>query len=512
MEEIDVQSYLKKGFVFSVVLLAVFASFVFSPIFVWALFVAAIISVLLIGRPAVLVVFYWVYNAAIMTMLQRYTPSGSFVGMAGEFLLLLASVCYAFSYAIRRGSVEYKDVGIFSRWVVALYGLLGLSVIIHGFEPMNMFLSLTSYYLFPMVFFAALNFINPNVHILRKTLRIAMGLLFLCAVLNFAGFLGLLPWAQNRILVDRAMGTFDSQGVMGFYSIGMMFLCLSMVIHSGDKKTKYSWIIGLGIAGVTFFLTFSFHMYVYVFALYILLITLFKEQRKVKLEILVFSFIVFMIAIFIAPSILRVKREAFNADVLGMVDRSTLEVRLRRFSNTPKISLYEWLVVKNMREEPVEWLFGNGPGQGTGKIGEKFLTPAALKYLGAYFFSPRYRREMAGLSTLSSPRVGILAVWSDIGFVGVIIYFGVYFSAIIHLLINVRRRKYKNEVQLAMAETCILLLGLLVMANLLMSDLFHRHELVGGVWILVALVWVPLDKLDDHSTLDESSTKYSVRS
>lgn len=498
-----------KGLVLiGLVLLPIMGSFILSPLIVWTLFAGGLVAFMLMGKPSLLIVLYWVWNAVLQHATRRFVPDGSFLKLIGEILLLLAVFCFLFTYSIRRG--DTKETNGYLKWTYALYAVIFISILFNGLAPKNLIYSFTSYYLFPLVFLATAFFMKPTAVTMKWIIKLSMGLLFLCVPLNIGGFLGIVPWARDKLLVDRAMGTFNTQGVMGFYSIGTLFMCLGMMVHAQNSKSKRRWTVGAIVSLLTFVMTFNIHMYVYLIVLYIGFVFLFKEGRVLKLSLAGVCAVSLFVGILVAPSIMGIDQDEFSSEVLSQFDPQYIQYRIDRFFDSPKMELFHRVVIDNASWRPMEWLLGNGPGQGTGRVGVRFLSSPALEYLGEFYFSVSSTQELAGRSVMSSPHIGILSIWTDIGAIGFLVYIVLHIFAALHLLRNVWLGKYSNRTQLVIAESCVLWLALLVMASMVMSDLFYRHELLGGIWIVTALVWTPIGEDADAGLVETDIETHMV--
>jgi hypothetical protein len=431
---------------------------------------------------------YWFWMTVVASILQIYTP-GSVFGLVPEAMLGAVGGLVILSLAMRR-PIDSSFIGILKLygWLI---GVVIISLVINGSRIQNIAMSFTEYYGFLLVFFAAAIFLKASEKRLRFIVKIAMIHLYFCIVLNILGFLGLNPIVANRVIFDKAIGTFPTQGSMGFFSIAMLFLCLGMVVHLKDSRKRMQWMIGAGISFFSFFITFNFHAYLYLVLLYIMFVVLYPAGRRLKIGFALFAIVLFLLSALIAPSLMGLGQQDFQSDVMGQLDADYVQERMDKVWESPKMEVFQKMIIHNFRDSPVEWWIGNGPGMGMGTVGVKFVTPVAWEYLQEFYFTYSGVAAMKQKSALQSPHNGIYAIWSDIGAIGFVVYVWVYLYAALHLLRNIRQKKYTNAYQQVLAESCILWIALFIGANF-MSDMFYRHELMGGLWIFTALVWNPI--------------------
>ncbi|MDF7807634.1 hypothetical protein P4E94_09310 [Pontiellaceae bacterium B12219] len=492
----------RNALLFGIVGACLFAGFFFNPLMIWGLFICIITTVIFIGHPPQLLFMYWFWMSVVASILQVYTP-GSVFGLVPEAMLAAVSGLAIFSFAMRR-SVDPSVKGLLKVYGWLLF-VIFISFALNGSKIKNIAMAFTEYYAFLLVFLAASIFLTPSEKRLRFIVKVAIAHLYFCIVLNILGFMGLNPLVANRIIFDKAIGTFPSQGSMGFYSIAMLFLSLGMVVHLEKGKQRILWVIVASLSFFSFFITFNFHAYIYLIVLYFMFTVLYPRERALKVGLGFLAVFLFILSTLIAPSLMGLGRDEFGHDIMGQVtDTTYLRERIDRVMDSPKVEVFQKMIIHNFQDSPVEWWIGNGPGMGIGSVGVKYVTPTAWEYLAEYYFTYTGAESMGQKSALQTPHNGLYAIWSDIGAVGFFVYIGIYVYAAIHILRNIRTHKYTNNYQLVLAESCVLWIALLVATNF-MSDTFNRHELLGGLWIFTALVWNPIKevRIEPESALSE---------
>lgn len=491
-QQVNQVAFSRNLVVIGLVLGCIIIGFFVNPLIVWGMFATVITAIIFLGHPPQLLFMYWFWMTVVASLLQIFTPSSVF-GLVPEAMLAAVGGLAVLAFCLRTPPLKPEFSSIVKVYLILL-GVIASSILLNGLHPKNLVMSFTEYYGFFLVFLATAIYVNPMEKLMRFMVKVAMIHLILCVILNILGFLGLNPIVANRIIFDKAIGTFSSQGAMGFYSIAIMFLSLNMVVHLEKGRERSLWLFGLGLSFFSFFITFSFHAYVYVVALYVLSMILFRTGRSLKVGIAVLALVFFLLSSLIAPALMGLGRDEFDQSIMGqLTDTQYVRDRIEMIQDSPKMEVFRKMLIYNFMDSPKEWWIGNGPGMGMGTVGVKYVSPKAWEYLQEYYYTYTGASSMSRRSALQSPHNGLYALWSDIGFIGTVAYIGIYVFAALHLLNNLRKNLYTNPHQQVLAETCVLWLAFLVSTNF-MSDTFYRHELLGGLWIFTALVWRPFEE------------------
>lgn len=464
-------------------------SFFSNPFLVWGGFIILVTGIIFLGHPKQLLFMYWFWMTVVASILQMYTPK-SVLGIIPETIFAVVGGTAVLALAMRR-SVDASYFGILKMYGVLL-GVIAFSLLFNGSGVKNVAMSFTEYYGFLLVFLATAIFVQPTEKLLRFMVKVAMIHLFLCVILNILGFLGLNPLVAHRVIFDKAIGTFPTQGSMGFYSLALLFLSLGMIVHLNAGRQRMLWMIAATVSFFSFFITFNFHAYVYLLVMYLMFTFLYPKGRMLKVGLGLLVVVFLMLSLIIAPTVMGVDKSEFRYDIMGQItDTRYVRDRIEMLQDSPKMEVFQKMLIYNFNDSPLEWWVGNGPGMGMGTVGVKFRTPTALEYLLPYYATASGVSARGSRTALQTPHNGLYAIWSDIGAIGFVAYVSIYIYAAVHLLQNIRRHRYTNAYQLVLAESCVLWMALLVGTNF-MSDTFYRHELLGGLWIFTALVWKPL--------------------
>ena len=149
-------------------------------------------------------------------------------------------------------------------------------------------------------------------------------------------------------------------------------------------------------------------------------------------------------------------------------------------------------------------ILGAGPGNFGSAVGRTYLRPLAEKYIN-YVATATTSYEYITLSEGSSitgyPQAGVLALWSELGPLGCILYWGLHVYAMIWVVRNVRRKAYTSKYGQIFAESFVPVMGMWIALNFF-DDFAFSAFLQGGIWIWAAMVWDPAPPDEEPGTPD----------
>jgi hypothetical protein len=163
-----------------------------------------------------------------------------------------------------------------------------------------------------------------------------------------------------------------------------------------------------------------------------------------------------------------------------------------RMTEGPKWEAHEHVLLRGSDYLRYPWL-GAGPGNYTSNIA--FLTGRPLARLPHLFY--RYialdRREVSmGGSVLTTTRTGVLALWGEMGPLGVLLFWGMYVYAVIRVWRQCRAGVYRDPYRRILAEAFVPAMSGFIILNVL-TELVPLAQLNIGIWIWAATVWNPPD-------------------
>jgi hypothetical protein len=95
-----------------------------------------------------------------------------------------------------------------------------------------------------------------------------------------------------------------------------------------------------------------------------------------------------------------------------------------------------------------------------------------------------------GGSITTGPATGFLTIWSELGPIGFIVYFGLWLYALFRVSLQCWRKQYQDIYQEILGLTFISA-GVMLSCVFFLAPFLHHAFLSSSFWILAALVWVP---------------------
>ena len=85
---------------------------------------------------------------------------------------------------------------------------------------------------------------------------------------------------------------------------------------------------------------------------------------------------------------------------------------------------------------------------------------------------------------------GVLAIWSELGPLGLLLYFGFHLYALFRIAKAVRGKAYSDPTQRILAEAFPPVMAMIILLNII-TDYLYLAFFTGGLWIWAACVWTP---------------------
>lgn len=299
--------------------------------------------------------------------------------------------------------------------------------------------------------------------------------------LNFLWAVKLNPLYTNRFNpLDFSVGTFDNQTWMAYYIIAFVFLALSAGVYKSISWRKAISFAGLGL--LQFILTFSAHAYLYLAMLGGVFLF---AVRKVKLTVLAVSASAALL--FLASLIQEnyMVKSGYAGDQSGGSKVEQLRVRAERFQAQPKMLLIKKVCVTWLTTDPLRWIIGYGPGNGASVVGRNTLSPGAIDLLGEYYMSRSGLKTLQGGSIIQMPYSGILSIWSELGFLGFVLYFYLFFKVGLMAWLKFKTNgagEWTKPLSLFLMLASMLFVGANFLAELVWMDYFTY-----GIWFVAAV-------------------------
>lgn len=461
-------------------------SMFFPPFIVWALLAGGMFGAILLGNPRVLLMMFWAW-ASFYPLIGQI--NNSFIIRYTEELFAVAVLGIAGALYIWRHIDEFP-IKTFKIFAISLFGIYAVSILMNRAPLFGALNYLLSYLPFMFVFYVSYAVLDSRHY--RYFIAAVVGLVLIQFALNIGWRFGVNPlpneFSRSFSPVDMAQGTYASSARVAYFMMVVLFLCFSAF----RLKNRYKpFLIGFTLlVFLQLYMTYTNHAYIYMAVLFPVYLFVSKQSVRVKL----FSIVALILGgiLFSMLAAYDVSTEFTNISVDKMLTAETLEYRWDRFIHGPKIMLITRIAWQNMFQEPLLWLFGNGPGNGLSAIGMDRGSDFAWQYLGEYAYAFNARGTMDMTSITGSFYSGVLAIWSELGAAGYLLLVGVHSYAAGHVWLRLHKNLYDNEMQKVLAEGFVMAMLTFLMGSVL-TDIFWAKYYTVGLWIWAALVWTPAD-------------------
>jgi hypothetical protein len=332
-------------------------------------------------------------------------------------------------------------------------------------------------------------------------------------VLNAGWLLGINPLpnrhAAARNYLDMCHGSLGSQSWEAYIMICLLFFALAMVRHLPKSKYRlWAWLL-VPISLIQFKFTFTNHAVPYLVAVggvYLWMISdnIIQFFRKSMF------YIVLGVALVGVTKLAQssVYKSGSSENMSYPFSKENLQSRWGKFLHAPKIDLTNKLVVQWRTLHPWDWTMGMGAGNGTSTVGMSRVSPGAFELLQEYYLTVSGQQERQGNSVMEDPSSGVLSIWSEIGVLGVVLFYGLYLA--FHVYRLVRRKAYPYVYQRILAEAFVPSMLVYMMSSFLV-DTFYSDFWQATIWIWAGLVYRPLanDEVIANVVVDKNKKQLS---
>jgi hypothetical protein len=464
-------------------LLGVGLSVVVGPIYGWGVLAAGVFASMSIGRPRLILVLCLLWSA--VTEFATSISASPLIRFADEMILLVILGTLIMIYISQRPS--YPDLRRFSKMTVLLLTLTLLSAVLNLVPASRVVHFFLSYLSFIPVFYLAYDAFKPQDY--RYILSAFLLLFFLQFGLNLAWWGGLLPRVgASRSAVDFAVGTLGVCNLVAYFSVVVIISSLAAWrVYSGP--IRHMLYAGLAVCAVIqLYITYTLHAFVPLLgglAVYYLLV--FKELRHRWLPLAGGTVVLCLLLMLIVAG--ESGYQLPSRDALG-VGWDYVTFRGIGVLEGPKGQTMQHLIRLVPTTSPLVPIIGGGPGNFLSSIGIINVVPMARDAMGDYFLTYTGRMEMASGSILQHPVTGYLALYSELGLLGLLLYMGLHVHAFSRVTRQLVRREYTHPTQRLMAQVYVVSAVVFWLINLL-ADFFHIDFFQVSIWLLAACVWIP---------------------
>ena len=437
-----------------------------------------LVALLLSGNPRRLLTVFWVITIIAPTVEMFLPPMLVKIVEQVSGLYLLCILVGSYILAKRKiPGVDRMNVILF-----ALLALTGISGIVNRVPAKPVFFYLLTYMKHFWVFYFAVRYFSPESG--RGVFRVMLATFLVQMAANITVYAGInpVPRMLGRSFVDFSVGTVGGAGAVGYYMMTCVIVIVAYMRYEKSVGVRVGSCILLLLSLIQFFFTFTMHAYPlligglgihYLFASPKIGNKLLKAVSGAML-----LSAVLMVLFAIGPF------EGLERQVttLGSWRRQWERVRYG-----PKREAYEHVFLR--ASEHVRYPFiGGGPGNYTSRIAFLCRRPLATLPHLFYVYETMDNKARMGGSIIAAPRTGYITTYGELGPLGLLLYWGVYVYALLHIGRQARAGGYEETHRQVLAEAFVPTMVSFLLLNVLTDRAVDPH-LNLGLWIWAGCVW-----------------------
>lgn len=443
----------------------------------WAIAAAAILWMMLIGNPRRLLGLYWVW-VLIFPLGSLLVPSPLLKWVDEMLLASLLAVLLLHQILHYRGQSGLRGFG---RSLGLLCLLIVLSAVLNRAPRVGVMHFCLQYMRSFLLFYYTLRFFAP------KDARLFFfglaGSLLIQVGLNTGWLLGINPLPnRSRNLADFSVGSFDACNLVAYLAIAVF--CLAMAYHHlAPRRAQRGWALVLaGLALFQVYITYTFHALALLGICFAFQYLDSGRRWRGRLRTGV-GMALGLIALAGLLAALRPNNDALRRQL----DPGYLSDRMSMMVEGPKGRAYREVVLYAPRDMPAP-LFGAGPGNFGSMVGRMNRRPLAEQYINYLLTSVDVISETQGFSITSGPNTGFIALWSELGPFGFLLYWGLHVFALLRVRRQCKQKVYADPHLQALADAFVPTMALWLILSAIV-DYNYIPYLHGGLWIWAAMVW-----------------------
>jgi hypothetical protein len=423
----------------------------------------------MLGDAKILLAGYWLW-ATVGEYAYQITAENR-LRYGDELLLGLVLVAIVFDQAMRRRRLH--ELRPMLLMFIALCALLALSHLVNRGVLTKTAVTGVQYYRPFILGYLAYITLGPDT--LPAAVRFFLATLFFQLGLNLGWLLGFAPLPHPGIYtgVDFAVGTMGSSLLVGYTTCIGIVLCVC--VAWATQRPIYG-VAALALLG-SFVMTNTFHGYVFLAVMFAVLLLV--PVRRLLFHLLAVGGIItlLLLVFWVLPNVLP------EFPVLN-----EFAVRGQELMTGRKMAAYSMHLSELPKDVPV-FLLGAGPGNlGCAMADETGYLP--VKYHGTGYTQQELAQTIGG-SIIAHTHTGLLSIWSDMGPIAFLLYWGAHLYAIGRVWRAYYYGSYQHPWQRAVAQAFIPVMTLYLMVAF-MTDLVHT-ALWGFIpWVWAATVWTPI--------------------
>lgn len=443
----------------------------------WAVAAAAVLWMMLMGRPRRMLGLYWIW-VLLYPLGSLMVPTPLLKWVDEMLLASLLAVLLLHQILHYRGSPGLRGFG---RALGLLTLLIVASALANQAPKVGVMHFCLQYMRSFLLFYYTLRFFEPKdarlfYYGLAASLLIQLGL-------NSGWMLGINPLPnRSRAMTDFAVGSLDACNLVAYIAIAVF--CSAIALHHlAPRRTQRTG--ALVLAALALFqvhITYTFHALALLAACfaYQFLDGGGRWRGRVRTAVATIAGVLLL-------GVLLAALRPGNDGLRRQLDLSYLSDRMTMMVEGPKGRAYREVVMTAPHDMPAP-LLGAGPGNFGSMVGRMNRRPLAEQYINYLLTAVDVISETQGFSITSGPNTGFIALWSELGPFGFILYWGLHVFVMLRVRRQNRRKAYRDPHLQALADAFVPAMGLWLVLSAIV-DYNYIPYLHGGLWIWAAAVW-----------------------
>lgn len=446
---------------------------------------------LLLGTPGFLfllinplrsLTFGW-YGLALFPMLLRMYLGGTPYYVFNELVVVLVWGSWMATFLIEKGSAASVLPKPLGKLAFSIFAVSLLSAIANRVNPLY-WVEWVFTYLLPIPVLDISRRYMKNMPA-RRIVRVIIWFCLFQFLLNITWHLGVNPLRTDRNWVDMSCGSYGNTAATAYLFIaavgGGLCYYASRRMALGQKILVMFLFL---IAFLQIFFAFVIHAYVFL-PLVAVLPVLFSGGRytanpvKISIKILL---VVMAILVFLLP---------FN-NKIGMRHRD-IHSPVEKFTHGVWSAVWhgpKGAAIRRIANEArgLQIVVGMGPNAGVSYTGFLLQNPQTMRLVGDWYYTMSGREELSTGSIRENIFSGTAMLFSEIGILGMVLYYGLLIVPLWHMFRRVRRYRDVDPDRLFLTGGVFLLLIMNIVVGLVW-DIWRIRMLSMTMWLLLGCVW-----------------------
>ena len=445
-----------------------------------------LLAVLLIGQPKRLLLALWIMTLFVPSLELIFEPF--FIklieqGVGGVLLVVLLG-----DFILTRNIT--KGLKVVTGMVTVLLFVAGASAIVNKVPPLALLIYFLTYIKHIWIFYFAARFLTPADA--KHVFGVGVVSFVIQIMANVLAYIGLnpLPLMLYRSFADFSVGTLGSSHRVGYFMAAFCMLLIAFGRHVKGLHKRALCLVTAAVALVQFYFCYPIHAYPLLagtVGLQFIAVSTPQFGRRLRGVLAVVLLVTLTIVLV---------NQGVSVDLPGDLETDRgMQRNLDNMQHGLKIDAYREVFL-NAGEHVNFPILGGGPGNYSSTTAFILQRPLSQLPHLFYLYTAANLREVQAGSIISLTRTGYIALYGELGPVGLLVYWGIYVYAALRIWNQWRRELYRDVYSRSLAETFVPSVAFFLVLNILVDGI-PMYPVNIGLWIWAGVLWNPLP-VEDH--------------